>query len=48
VNKLRSKRRLGYEACMEENRNVYRVLVETSEVKRPVGRPVSGWQDKWI
>jgi len=42
VNKLRRKRRLWYEACMEENRNVYRVLVETSEEKIPLGRPVSG------
>jgi len=33
---------------MEENRNVYRVLVETSEEKRPLGRSVSGWEDKWI
>ena len=47
VKKLRRKRKLGYEACMEENRNVYRVLVETSEEKRPLGRPVSGWEDKW-
>jgi hypothetical protein len=42
VNKLRRKRRLGFEACMEENRNVCRVLVGTSEEKRPLGRPVSG------
>jgi hypothetical protein len=33
---------------MEENRNVYRVLVETSEEKRPLGRPVSRWEDKGI
>ena len=33
---------------MEENRNVYRVLVETSEEKRPLGRSVSGWEDKLI
>jgi len=48
VKKLTRKRKMGYEACMEENRNVYRVLVETSEEKRPLGRPVSGWEDKWI
>jgi len=48
VKKLRRKRKLGHEACMEENRNVYRILVETSEEKRPLGRPVSGWEDKWI
>ena len=24
---------------------MYRVLVETSEEKRPLGRPVSGWED---
>jgi len=48
VKKLRRKRKLGYEACVEENRNVYRVLVETSEEKRPLDRPVSVWEDKWI
>jgi hypothetical protein len=48
VKKLRRKRRLGYEACMEENRNVYRGLVETSEEKKPLGRPVSRWEDKGI
>jgi hypothetical protein len=48
VKNLRRISRLGYKECVGENRNVYRVLVETSEEKRPVGRPVSGWEDKWI
>jgi hypothetical protein len=33
---------------VEENRIVYRGLVETSEEKRPLGRPVSRWEDKGI
>jgi hypothetical protein len=30
---------------MEERRNMYRVLVETPEGKRPLGRPRRRWED---
>jgi len=30
-------------ACMVEGRGVYRVLVERSEGKRPLGRPRRSW-----
>jgi hypothetical protein len=32
-------------ACMGEERNVYKVLMEKSEGKRPLGRPRHRWQD---
>jgi hypothetical protein len=33
---------------MEENRNVYRILVGKPEGKRPLGRPRSRWEDNII
>ena len=35
----------GHVARMGERRRVYRVLVGTSEGKRPLGRPRSRWED---
>jgi hypothetical protein len=32
-------------ACMEEGRNVYRVLVGKPEGKSPLGRPRRRWKD---
>jgi hypothetical protein len=48
VNKSRRIRRMGYKACMGEKRDVYWVFVEKPEEKRPLERPGSGWEDKWI
>jgi hypothetical protein len=31
--------------CMEEERDVYRVLVGRPEGKRPLGRPKRRWED---
>jgi hypothetical protein len=35
----------GYGARMWEKRNAYRILVEKSEGKRPLGRPRCRWAD---
>ena len=35
----------GHVACMEQFRNVYRVLVGKNEGKRPLGRPRHRWED---
>ena len=35
----------GHVACMEQSRNVYRVLVGKPESKRPLGRPRCKWED---
>jgi hypothetical protein len=43
--KSRRMRWAGYVACMEEKRNVYRLLVGKSEGKRPLGRPQRRWVD---
>jgi hypothetical protein len=37
--KSRGMRWAGHVACMGEERKVYKVLVEKSEGKRPLGRP---------
>jgi hypothetical protein len=34
----------GHVACMEEGRNVYRVLVGKLERKRPLERPRCRWE----
>jgi hypothetical protein len=36
----------GHVACMEEGRDVYRVLVGRCKGKRPLGRPRHRWEDK--
>jgi hypothetical protein len=41
--KSRRMRWAGYEACMGEERGVYRVLVGKPERKRPLGRPRRRW-----
>ena len=35
----------GYVAHMGERRDVYRVLVGTTDGKRPLGRPRHRWED---
>jgi hypothetical protein len=45
VIKSRRLRWAGHVACIEEGRGVYRVLVEKSEGKRPLGRPRLRWED---
>jgi hypothetical protein len=45
VIKSRSMRWAGHVARMGEGRGVYRVLVERSEGKRPLGRPRRRWED---
>jgi hypothetical protein len=35
----------GYVARMGEKRNAYRILVETPEGKKPLGRPRRRWED---
>jgi hypothetical protein len=45
VIKSRRMRWAGHVAPMGEERVVYRVLVEISEVKRPLGRPRRSWED---
>jgi hypothetical protein len=35
----------GHVARTEEDRNMYRVLVENPEGKRPLGRPKHSWKD---
>jgi hypothetical protein len=37
---------VGYVACTEEGRDVYRVLVGRSECKRPLGIPRHRWVNK--
>jgi hypothetical protein len=41
--KSRRMRWAGHVACMGEGRNVYRVLVENPEGKRPLERPRCRW-----
>ena len=36
---------MGHVACMGEGRDVYRVLLEKLEGKRPLGRPRRRWED---
>jgi hypothetical protein len=43
--KSRSMRSVGHVACMGEMRNPYKILVEKSEGKRPLRRPLHGWKD---
>jgi hypothetical protein len=43
--KSRRMRWAGHVTRMEEGRNVYRVLVEKPEGKRPLGRPRRRWED---
>jgi hypothetical protein len=45
VVKSRQMKWAGHVACMGENRNVHRVLVEKPEGKRPLGRPRCKWED---
>jgi hypothetical protein len=45
VIKSRRMRGAGHVACMEEGRDVYRVLVGRPEGKRPLGRPRCRWED---
>jgi hypothetical protein len=35
----------GHVACMEDRRGSYRILVEISEGKTPLGRPRGRWED---
>jgi hypothetical protein len=35
----------GHVVEMDENRNVYRLLVGKPEGKRPLGRPIRRWMD---
>jgi hypothetical protein len=39
---------MRYKVCIGENGNVCRIVVEKPEEKGPLGRPGSGWEDKWI
>jgi hypothetical protein len=43
--KLRRMRWAGHVVLMEEKRNVYKVLVENSKGKRPLGRLKRRWRD---
>jgi hypothetical protein len=43
--KSRRMRWAGHVARMEEERKVYKVLVEKSEGRRPLGRPRRRWED---
>jgi hypothetical protein len=45
VIKSRRMRWAGYVARVGERRGVYRVLVGKPEGKRPLGRPIRGWDD---
>jgi len=45
VIKLRRMRWAGYAARMVERRGVYRVSVDKTEGKRPLGRPRHRWED---
>jgi hypothetical protein len=44
--KLRRVRLAGHVSRMGEKRNVYRLLVEKPEGKRPLGRPRRRWRNK--
>jgi hypothetical protein len=44
--KSRRMRWAGHVARMEEERNVYRVLMGKTEGKRPLGRPRCRWEDR--
>ena len=46
VIKSRRMRWVGHVARMGERRDVYRVLAEKPEVKRPLGRPRHRWEDE--
>jgi hypothetical protein len=43
--KSRRMRWAGHVACMEEERNVYKVLMGKPEGKRPLGRARHRWED---
>jgi hypothetical protein len=43
--KSRKVRWVGHVTGMGEKRNVYRILVERLEGKRPLGRPRHTWED---
>ena len=43
--KSRSMRWMGYVARLREGSGVYRLLVNKSEGKRPLGRPGRRWED---
>jgi hypothetical protein len=45
VIKSRRMRWTGHVVCIREGRGVYRILVERSEGKRPLGRPVRRWEN---
>jgi hypothetical protein len=47
IRMIKSKRMrwAGHVARMTEKRNAYRILMGTSEGKRPLGRPRRGWVD---
>jgi hypothetical protein len=45
VNKSRKMRWAGHVVCMEEMRNVYKILFGKSESKRPVGTINHRWED---
>jgi len=45
VIKSRRVSRAGNVACRGESRGLYRVLMENSEGKRPLGRPRRRWKD---
>ena len=45
VIKLRRMRRAGYVAYMGVRRGIYRILVEKTEGKRPLGRSRLRWED---
>ena len=43
--KSRRLRWAGHVALMKQSRNAYRVLLEKTEGKRPLGRPMRRWED---
>jgi hypothetical protein len=47
IRQIKSRRMtwVGHVACMGEERNVYKVLMEKPEGKRPLERPRHRWQD---
>jgi hypothetical protein len=45
VIKSRRMRLMGHLVCMGEGRDMYRVLVRKPEGKRPLERPMHGWED---
>jgi hypothetical protein len=47
VNKLRM-RWAGHEACMEDKRCLYRILVGKPEGKGPLSRPRHRWEDNMM